>query len=87
MKSRKILETLSTSWKVRLYSRGLKHGPRQWQEDYRRAKEHLRGVRKQWEKRQQKCTTIPERWDQDDVYRTNQSTLHGWTIEYVKYLD
>ena len=43
----KILETLSIPWKVRLYSRGLKHGPRQWQEDHRRAKEHLRGVRKQ----------------------------------------
>ena len=28
-----------------------------------------------------------ERWHQDDVYRTNQSTLYGWTIEYVKYFD
>ena len=34
-------------WKVRMKSRGFKHCPQQWQEDHRRAKEHLRGVKKQ----------------------------------------
>ena len=74
-------------WKVRFCSRGMKHGLQPWQETHKRAREHPRGVRKRGRKRQEEWTTIRERWHKHDIYRTNQSTLNGWTIENVKYLD
>ena len=81
------LRHVLASWKVRMFSRGYKHGPQKWQEDHRRAKKDLRSVRNNAGKNKQNWTTILGRWNHDYVFRTDQSTLQGWTIEYVRYLD
>ena len=44
---------------------------------HRRAKDHLKGAMKHERKRREEWTTIFERWNKDDLFRNNQSNLHG----------
>ena len=37
-------------------------------------------------KNSRKFTTVLDRWQNDEIYRASQ-LVHGWTEEYVKYLD
>ena len=55
----------------------MKHGHQTRQEMHRRAKDHLKGAMKHGRTRPEEWTTIFERWNKDDLYRNNQSKLHG----------
>ena len=62
-------------------SRGMKSGDNPWQKDHHKAMDAKRGVLKRG-----KCASIVDRWQNDEVYRASQ-LVHGWTDEWVKYLD
>ena len=55
---RKTRRLCQPQWKVRLHSRGMKHGHHPWQEMHRRAKDHLKGATKHGRKRPEEWTTI-----------------------------
>ena len=55
------------------------HNP--WQQDHQKVMDAKRGVLKRC-----KYTSILDRWPKDEVCRASQ-LVHGWTEEWVKYLD
>ena len=63
-------------------SRGRKSGHNPWQTDHAKAMAARRGATKNC----RKFTSILDRWQNDEIYRASQ-LVHGWTEEYVKYLD
>ena len=62
-------------------SRGKESGNDPRQEDLLKAMHLKRGALKRG-----KYTAIMDRWQNDEVYRESQ-LVHGWTDEWVKYLD
>ena len=44
------------------------------------------GCTKRSKEKQRKFTSVLDRWQDDEIYRASQ-LVHGWTEEYVKYLD
>ena len=50
--------------------------------DHAKAMDARRGATKN----SRKFTTVLDRWQNDEIYRASQ-LVHGWTEEYVKYLD
>ena len=55
------------------------HSP--WQLDHHKARDALKSATKN-----EKYTSIWDRWQRDEVYRASQ-LAHNWTDEWVKYLD
>ena len=64
-----------------IISRRKKSGHNPWQMDHQKAMDAKRGVL-----RRAKDTSILDRWQNDEVYRASR-LVHGWTDEWVKYLD
>ena len=65
-----------------ILSRWRKGGHNPWQTDHAKAMDARRGATKH----SRKFTTTLDRWQNVEIYRDSQ-LVHGWTEEYVKYLD
>ena len=63
-------------------SRGKKSGHNPWQTDHVKAMDARSGATRN----SLKFTSTLDRWQNDEIYRAYQ-LVHGWTEEYVKYLD
>ena len=64
-----------------ILSRGRKSGHNQWKMDHQKAMDASRGATKRHE-----YTSLRDRWQNDEMYRASR-LVHGWTEEWVKYLD
>ena len=64
-----------------IITRGKKSGHNLWQQDHQKAMDVKRGVLKRG-----KYTSTLDRWQNDEAYRASH-LVHGWTDEWVKYLD
>ena len=64
-----------------IISRGKNIGHNPWQMDHQKAMDAKSG-----ELKRGKCTSFLDRWQNDEVFRASQ-LVHGWTDEWVKYLD
>ena len=62
-------------------SRGKKSGHNPWQLYHHNAMNAKRGALKRG-----KCTSKMDRWQNDEIYRASL-LVHGWTDEWVKYLE
>ena len=58
-----------------------KSGRNPWQQDHHKSMDAKRGALKRG-----KYTSFMDRWQNDEVHRESQ-LAHGWTGEWVKYLD
>ena len=67
---------------TQISSRGKKSGHHPWQTDPAKATDARRGATKN----SRKFTSILGRWQNNEIYPASQ-LVHGWTEEYVKYLD